>query len=85
MKPVKDLKVATGNYMKNGEEKTRWTKIGTMFKKDNGKFSIKLDAVPIHAEWDGWVNLFDPWSDDNKKSRDFQAPPADDLNDDIPF
>ncbi len=30
-----------------GQQKTRWTRIGVMFEKDNGGFSIQLDAAPL--------------------------------------
>lgn len=30
-----------------GEEKTKWTKHGVMFIKDNGAISIKMDSFPI--------------------------------------
>lgn len=38
-------------YMKNGEEKTQWTQIGTIFKKDDGSLSGKMSAIPLN--WDG--------------------------------
>ena len=44
-------------YTKNGEEKTAWKNIGTMFIKDDGKMSIKLDMIPI--DWDGNAMIFD--------------------------
>jgi len=33
-----------------GLEKTRWTKIGTMFEHSDGKKSILLDAAPINNQ-----------------------------------
>lgn len=30
-----------------GQDKTRWTKLGVMREKDNGGFTIFLDALPL--------------------------------------
>ena len=58
MKKIKNLVVAQGKYMSDGQEKTRWLTIGSMFKKDDGNITLKLDSVPV-GEFDGWVNVFD--------------------------
>jgi hypothetical protein len=41
---MKKLSVAVGTYQKDGQEKTEWRTIGTVFEKD-GKMSIGLDPV----------------------------------------
>jgi hypothetical protein len=38
-------------YIKNDEEKTQWSQIGTIFKKDDGSLSGKMAAIPLN--WDG--------------------------------
>lgn len=68
MKPLKRLVIAGGKYVRNGETKTRWVNVGTLFQKDDGKLSILLDASvnlaafatkdPGH-ETDVWVNCFE--------------------------
>jgi hypothetical protein len=56
--------------------KTFWTKIGVAFPRDNGGFSIKLEALPLGAE----LMIFPP---DDRASA-----PKSDTNgnaDDIPY
>lgn len=80
----KELVVSNGGYTtKDGQEKTRWVKIGAVHEYE-GKQYITLDghiALPALIK-DGdtrvFVNLFDP------KSRDGGAPKKD-FDDDMPF
>lgn len=87
MKQVKKLMAAMGSYTdRQGQEKTRWVRIGTMLKADNGKLKLKIDAMPVGSEFNGWVELFD--IDDQQKGQQqapAPAPQADDFSDDIPF
>ena len=59
-KHTHNLVVKTGEYIcpRSGERKGRWQHIGKVFKHDDGGTSIKLDAIPILAGWDGWVSVF---------------------------
>ena len=60
-RPTHDLCIKTGEYIdpQTGEQKSRWLKIGTVFKHDDGGTSIKLDAIPVGLpDWNGWVNVF---------------------------
>lgn len=89
MKIVKRLAVVRNYTKANGEEGSNWTDMGVMFKKDNGKFSIKIDAIPA-GDWDGWVQLLDPR--DESEERQARMAPAPQtasqpevLDDDIPF
>jgi hypothetical protein len=87
MKKVKRLVVANGKYNDGaGQEKTRWLTIGSMLKKDDGQFKLKIDSIPVGSEFDGWVNLFDV-DDEGGQPRPTAAPagqvPAQD--DDLPF
>lgn len=67
MKAVKRLTVAGGKYVKDGVEKTRWVDIGTLFQRDDGKYTILINAGINLAAYidkestgtDVWVNLFD--------------------------
>lgn len=38
-----------------GGDKSRWTQIGVLIKRDNGKLVIKFDTVPVN--WDGWAEI----------------------------
>jgi len=46
-------------YLKDGEEKTRWQKLGVAFEKDGRITSVKLEALPIpNKEGEIWLNIF---------------------------
>lgn len=93
MKPAFDIVVAE-NYQHNGEEKTRWHNIGTMFAdKETGKMSIKfvnLVNIPL-IKADGWANVFVKKPRENAiesaKQADVDGVESDEpINlDDIPF
>ena len=46
----------TGTYIKDGTEKTSWTKCGVLMETDKG-FRIKMDAYPVVS--DGWFAVFE--------------------------
>ena len=65
--------VCTGRkYQDNqGQEKTKYTKIGVWFENDQGQLSVKLDALPMPDEkGECWLKLFVPQPQDGQ-----QAPP----------
>lgn len=59
MKAIRKLVATVGEYKKDGETKKRYQRMGTMFKDDEGRISIKLDCVPVGPEWSGWVSLYE--------------------------
>jgi len=54
---VKNITVGNKYTAKDGQEKTKWTTIGALFIKDDGKMSIKLEQIPLN--WDGNAQVFD--------------------------
>jgi len=42
---------------KQGEEKTKWSNIGTLTIFDDGGISVTLDLIPLN--WDGRAKVFD--------------------------
>ena len=73
---------------RNGDTKTAWTRIGTMFPNKSGDgFSITFDALPLPQMREGKLEVravcFPP------KERDGAAPqggaPKDYLSDEVPF
>ena len=60
MKPIKKLMVANGEYTdrQTGEKKTSWLQGGVLMEGD-GKFKVKLDAVPVGKDFEGWIQCFD--------------------------
>jgi hypothetical protein len=68
---------------KDGSGKSRYTRIGTVFKDmDYGTLSIKIDSLPIAGDgWDGWCNIFES----QQKSTPTKAVAPEPDDDDIPF
>ncbi len=68
-----DVCSATGTYQAEGVEKTRWIRVGAVFKNENGNVSIKLDSIPtkLNQEGEMWLNCFTP-----QNQQQTQAAPA---------
>ena len=43
----------------DGTEKRRYTKCGTLFQRDDGSFSVRLEAVPV-VDYNGWLSVYPP-------------------------
>ena len=95
MKPTFNV-VIPRNYTKDGEEKTAWERVGTIFMdKDTGKMSLKIQALPMelfNGDNAGWCNIFKIQPRENAiegaKRADANGVEPDDepINlDDIPF
>lgn len=55
-----DLVATIGEYTdREGNTKKRYQKCGVAFTNDEGQTSIKLDAIPVTPEWNGWISLFE--------------------------
>jgi hypothetical protein len=82
MKRIKKLSVPNGTYQKDGQEKTSWLNIGYILS-DGQKTKIKLDSMPVGAEFDGWVQVFDLDEERAPAAAPAAAPKADDTE--LPF
>ena len=59
-KLIGDLMVPAEKYIKDGEEKTRWLKIGVLLQTDKG-IRGKIDCIPLGVEAGGlWFSCFEP-------------------------
>lgn len=58
MKPYKRA-VATINYVQRGEQKKRYQGVGTLFQRDDGSLTLKLEALPLGEGWNGFLNFYD--------------------------
>lgn len=95
MKKKYDAKATIGKYRNaQGEEKKRYITVGAVFEDDQGRMSLKLDAVPCSPEWSGWVAFYEPNPEGYQQrpapqksgpSRQAMAPVISDEDDDIPF
>tara|TARA_S200002703_G_scaffold78779_1_gene67812 strand:- start:3051 stop:3506 length:456 start_codon:yes stop_codon:yes gene_type:complete len=61
MEKIKDAIAVVGEYNKGGEIKKRYQKVGSLFQRDDGSFSMKLESLPLSADWNGWLNFYDPY------------------------
>lgn len=58
-----DVVATVGEYKnKDGNEKKRFLRVGTAFinedDKGNKSMSIKMDALPLSAEWSRWLRIY---------------------------
>lgn len=58
--------VGTYKDRQTGEEKKRYITVGTEFTDDQGRRSLKIDAMPVSPEWSGWLSLY-PLDDDRQQ------------------
>jgi len=80
---IKEITIVAGKYTnKDGQEKSRYQKIGSMIETKNGPM-LKIDSMPIvEGGWSGWAYLNDP------KPQDGFAPKQgrkDSFDDEVPF
>ncbi len=74
MEKIKDAIAVVGEYNKGGEIKKRYQKVGSLFQRDDGSFSMKLESLPLSADWNGWLNFYDPYG--QRKDQEQQQQPA---------
>lgn len=58
--------VGTYKDRQTGEEKKRYLTVGTEFTDDQGRRSLKIDAMPVSPEWSGWLSLY-PLDEDRQQ------------------
>lgn len=87
-----DVVATVGTYKSNGEEKKRYSTVGSAFTDDQGRISIKLDTVPVSPDWSGWLSLYPAKERDSQErparqqsTQRRQDPPPAMEDDDIPF
>ncbi len=75
MEKIKDAVAAVGEYNKNGEIKKRYQKVGSLYQRDDGSLSLKLESIPLSVDWKGWVNFYDPYNKREGQQQQQQQPP----------
>lgn len=54
-----DIVATVGKYTdREGNEKKRYAKCGVAFTDDEGRISLKMDAMPVSPDWSGWLSLY---------------------------
>ena len=57
---IYEVTVRSGTYQKDGQEKVRYQRIGSVIETKKGPM-LKLDHVPlVDGGWEGWAYLFTP-------------------------
>ena len=75
---IYEVTVRAGTYQKDGQEKVRYQRIGSVIETRKGNM-LKLDQVPlVEGGWEGWAYLFEPKEGDQKFA------PAKQSNDGFP-
>lgn len=76
-KLLKEISVVVGKYTnKDGQEKNRYQRIGSIIDTKNGEM-LKIDNVPvIEGGWSGWAYINDPRPQEGLQ----KAAPADDMD-----
>jgi len=63
MSLIYEVTVRAGTYQKDGQEKVRYQRIGSVIETKKGPM-LKLDQVPlVEGGWQGWAYLFTPKDD----------------------
>lgn len=73
MAVIYEVTVKAGTYLKDGQEKIRYQRIGSVIETKKGQM-LKLDQMPlVEGGWSGWAYLFEPKVDGKApaKSNDF--------------
>ncbi len=86
MKPYRRAVAVTGSYTdRQGNEKKRYTNVGTLFQYDDGGFALKLDSVPVGDGWNGFISFYEieAKGDQNGGHKSREADPS--FDDSIPF
>lgn len=79
-----DIVATVGTYKdrQTGHEKKRYQTCGAVFADDDGRLSIKMEALPLSKDWSGWFACYEPKQD---SSRPPVAPPARSEESDYPY
>ena len=82
---IYEVTVKTGTYLKDGQEKVRYQRIGDVIETKKGPM-LKLHSIPVMENgWSGWCYLFTPKTDDQKGVPQKQSNDGFPPDEDVPF
>lgn len=82
---IGDICFPAGKYIKDGEEKTRWMKVGVAIQTDKG-IRLKLDAIPVVTGDNGlWLSVFEERNEQGSGQGFKNKPAQKPLDEDTPF
>lgn len=86
MKKTHDAVYAGEKYTdRDGKEKTRYINIGSLFARDDGSLTLKVESLPIG--FNGWINFYAPKAKESEQNP-LRKPVVQDApfsDDDMPF
>jgi hypothetical protein len=66
---IYEVTVKAGTYQKDGQDKVRYQRIGSVIETKKGPM-LKLDQMPlVEGGWEGWAYLFTPKEGDQKPKK----------------
>lgn len=72
-----DALATVGEYTdRNGETKKRYQRVGGVFENDKGQLSLRIEALPISKDWNGWVSFYEPKPRDGQNTQTSKPAPA---------
>jgi hypothetical protein len=81
-----DIKYAFRKYESQGVQKTFWTTHGTLWVDDTGKMKIKIDSTPVVGTYDGWFQVFEQQTQEQREQRtQTKTYPLPNDDEDVPF
>ena len=84
MKQFKKVVASNGKYTDSqGQEKNRYITVGKAFLRDDKSVCIKIDAMPVGPEFNGWLNLYD--LDEERQAPAAASAPTSSVDSDLPF
>lgn len=91
MKKIKDAVYGEKYTDRDGNEKTRYTNVGSLLERDDGSMTLKLESIPVG--FNGWINFYDPKPregqqperQESKGARSSGGAQGSDFGDPIPF
>jgi len=80
---IKEITIVSGKYTnKDGQEKSRYQRIGSMIETKNGPM-LKIDSIPVvEGGWSGWAYLNDPKPQEGYAKKSSHN---DSFDSDVPF
>jgi hypothetical protein len=88
MATIYEVTVRAGTYQKDGQEKIKYQRIGSVIETKKG-LMLKLDQVPlVEGGWQGWAYLFEPKDQPKDQPKEYTSKtrPAEFIDDsEIPF
>lgn len=80
MATIYEVTVKAGTYQKDGQEKVRYQRIGSVIETKKGPM-LKLDQMPlVEGGWEGWAYLFTPKEDGYKAPAKQSSKEFDDID-----